>query len=328
LREGLATPEEPATPEGSAALKGLATPGAQHVAELSARLIEVTATVELLARTGKHVDANLSPISAGLTRSPDELVGEDEKGAQAQTAQTGEDSAPAQEADVPPGQLDSGRPALTAVLVDEREPETSIAPGQAADGSEISEIEEISIKDERGEHRREGALIDVPGLEQSPVQDGGGEGRDGAEERTPWIAAIARRLERYERDRTPFAALLLELVDVERLRYAELPGEVARLTGLLETVLAEELRPADSLMRESPGRYWLLAPETNSPNARSLAARLSAAVYAKVSHRGAPLVLAVGIAVCPADGERAGALAAHADIALYAARASGRPLAP
>jgi GGDEF domain-containing protein len=148
-----------------------------------------------------------------------------------------------------------------------------------------------------------------------------------AEAPTEWIASIARLLERYARDRAPFAALLVELADVERLRHAELPGEVSRLTGLVEVALSGELRPRDSLTRESPGRYWLLAPETDSDGATVLAERMASAVRGAASHRGAPLEVAVGIAVCPRDGSQAAALAAQAEIALYAARASGKPVA-
>jgi GGDEF domain-containing protein len=153
--------------------------------------------------------------------------------------------------------------------------------------------------------------------------------RDERREQAPpaWIASIARLLERYARDRAPFAVLLVELVDVERLRHAELPGEVSRLTGLVEAALSAELRPSDSLTRESPGRYWLLAPETDSGAATALAERMASAVRGAASHRGAALQVAVGIAVCPLDGSQAVALAARADIALYAARASGKPVA-
>jgi GGDEF domain-containing protein len=156
---------------------------------------------------------------------------------------------------------------------------------------------EIEIRDERGEH--------------APPE---------------WIASIARLLERYARDRAPFAALLVELADVERLRHAELPGEMSRLTGLVEAALSGELRPSDSLTRESPGRYWLLAPETDTDGATVLAGRMASAVRGVASHRGAPLEIAIGIAVCPVNGSQAAALAAHADVALYAARASGRPV--
>ncbi len=142
-----------------------------------------------------------------------------------------------------------------------------------------------------------------------------------------WIESIGGRLERYARDGVPFAVLLVELADVERLRHAELPGEVARLTALVETALAAELGPADSLTRESPGRYWMLTPETGSGSARALAGRLAESVRDAASHRGTPLEIAVGIAVCPEDGSQAAALAASADIALYTARAAGRPVA-
>ncbi len=164
-----------------------------------------------------------------------------------------------------------------------------LAPGAAP---------EIEIRDERGEH-----------------------------DAAVWIASIARLVERRARDGAPFAVLLVELVDVERLRHAELPGEVARLTGLVEAALERELRPADSLTRESPGCYWLLAPETDSDGAKELADRMAGAVRAGAGHRGASLEIAVGIAVCPMDGSQATALAVSAEIALYAARASGKPVA-
>src|ERR1700690_4206194 len=63
--------------------------------------------------------------------------------------------------------------------------------------------------------------------ELAPVQPSEIEIRDERRERDPtvWIASIGRRLERYERDGVPFAVLLVELADVERLRPAELPGE-------------------------------------------------------------------------------------------------------
>jgi GGDEF domain-containing protein len=193
--------------------------------------------------------------------------------------------------------------------VDELAPATPVAespsdppePGARA-------LREIEIRDERREDMRP-------------------EWAHGVDQPSPWIGAIERRLERYERDRAPFAALLVELIDVERLRHAELPGELSRLMGLVEAALSGELRPADSLTRESPGRYWLLAPETDTSGARALIERLASAVRNAAKHGGAPLEVAVGVAVCPADASRAAALAAHAEIALYAARASGKPVA-
>jgi GGDEF domain-containing protein len=158
-----------------------------------------------------------------------------------------------------------------------------------------------------------------PARPEIEIRDARGE--DGP---TTWIDSIGRRLERYRRDGSPFAVLLVEIVDIERLRHAEPAGEASRLTSLLEDVLARGLRPADSLTRESPGRYWLLAPQTDEAGAQVLAERIARSVRASASHRGTPLEVAVGIAVCPDHGVQASELAAHADVALYAARAAGR----
>jgi GGDEF domain-containing protein len=176
-----------------------------------------------------------------------------------------------------------------AVLIDE------LAP-TAATGPQVQARPQIEIRDERS-----------------------------AEGPAAWIDSIGRRLERYEQDRAPFAVLLVELVDVERLRHAEPTEELSRLMSLLEDALARELRPADSLTRERPGRYWLLAPQTDGPSAQVLLERIARAVRSSASHRGTPLEVAVGVAVCPEDGRRASELAAHADVGLYAARAAGRP---
>jgi GGDEF domain-containing protein len=139
-----------------------------------------------------------------------------------------------------------------------------------------------------------------------------------------WIGSIGRWLERYERDATPFAVLLVELVGIERLRHAEPPEEMSRLTSLLEDALQRGLRPADSLTRERPGRYWLLAAQTDRAGAQALAEWIARTVSSG-NHRGTPLEVAVGVAVCPDDGRRASELAAHADVGLYATRTAGRP---
>jgi GGDEF domain-containing protein len=137
-----------------------------------------------------------------------------------------------------------------------------------------------------------------------------------------WIGSIGRRLERYEQDGLPFAVLLVELLDSERLQHAL--DEMSRLSSEVQDALARELRPADSLTCERPGRYWLLTPQTDGVAARRLAEQLASAARSAASHRGKPLEVAVGIAVCPEDGRQASELAAHADVDLYAARAAGR----
>ncbi len=260
----------------------LTAPAEQRVAELSERLVDVSATVALLARLDSDVSspsessaAPVPPVEPESSAAPAPPV-EPESAA----ARVIHEQAPAPWRESPIAQ-ESSSPSSMAVIVDELAPQSR----------------EIEIRDER------------------------------AEAPTAWIASIGRLLERYARDKAPFAVLLVELADVERLRHAELPGEVSRLTSLVEAALSAELRPADSLTRESPGRYWLLAPETDPSGVTVLAERMASAVRAAASHHGVPLEVAVGIAVCPVDGSQAAALAAQAEIALYAARASGKPVA-
>jgi GGDEF domain-containing protein len=143
-----------------------------------------------------------------------------------------------------------------------------------------------------------------------------------------WIRSIGRELERFTQEARPFAVLLIELRDIERLNRTELREEVLRLAARVERTLELELRTisergAGSLTREAPGRFWLLAPGVGVLRAGALADRVAGAVRRSVSHRGQPLEIAVGTAVCPDDGVQAPALAAHADVALYAARAAG-----
>jgi GGDEF domain-containing protein len=295
----------------------LRDPPGQLAGELSERLANVSAALALLARcrvgasrVRQMPQAATSPPTASASAPHDEAPSAGgppdadsasaaeqlrsslvERPATAERPSAGERAAPAEGSSTRPD-------ASAAVLVDEWVERPRSTPAAGA-----SESRGIQIRDERREQAH------------------------ATREQGPWVASIERRLERYERDRVPFAVLLLELADVERLRHSELPGEVARLTGLVETVLANELRPADTLTRESPGRYWLLTPQADALNARALAERLAEAVRDNVSHRKAPLALAIGIALCPADGRRAAVLAAHADMALYAARSAGRPLA-
>ena len=143
-----------------------------------------------------------------------------------------------------------------------------------------------------------------------------------------WITSIGRCLEDHASSGEPFAVELIEVIGIERLRHSEDAGELQRLAGEIHSALRGELRPSDILTRESEGRYWLLVPGTDAPAATLLAERLIALVRSSVSHRGAALEVAIGIATCPADGHQAAELAAQADVKLYEARAAGLSMAP
>ncbi len=148
----------------------------------------------------------------------------------------------------------------------------------------------------------------------------------GEEGATAWIVSIGSQLERYRQDGVAFAVLLVEPVEIDRLRRVESPAELERVTGELEQAL--QAAWPGSLTRQHAGRYWLLATAANGRRARDLAGRLREDVARVVMYRSAPLALAVGSASCPEDGEEASVLAAHADVGLYAARSAARGNAP
>jgi GGDEF domain-containing protein len=211
--------------------------------------------------------------------------------------------------------------ASDAVIVDER---TQGAPEDAARDGALATVREPARAWEAG----------APVPPETPPEEI--EIRDERREEGPtaWIGSIGAQLERFEQDGQPFAVLLVELMDIERLRREEVPEDLARLAGQMEQALAGALGTRSaSLTRERPGRCWVLAPETDVPGAELLAQRLTSAVASRSSHRGLALAVAIGTAVCPDGGREAPALAAHADVSLYAARSAmrtpaGRPVGP
>lgn len=161
-------------------------------------------------------------------------------------------------------------------------------------------------------------------LEQSQIEI-----RDVRREEGPsaWVSSVGRLLARHAQDGLPFAVLLIEIVDVAQLERSETPHDMHGLVAQVESGLGKGMRSSDELARETLGRYWLVAPETNGTGARMLAERLARLVRTSASHRGVPLEVAIGIAVCPEDGTEAPALAARADLGVYSARATGRSIA-
>ncbi len=127
-----------------------------------------------------------------------------------------------------------------------------------------------------------------------------------------WISSIGSQLESFERDRRPFAVLLIELVEPAPAGLAD------ERRPALERVLAERLRDWRGLSatRERPGRHWLVAPATDRGGAEVLRERLQDALGAGRSSAA----VAIGIAVCPDDASDAAGLAAQADLDIYSSR--------
>jgi hypothetical protein len=207
------------------------------------------------------------------------------------------------DAPAPPAPSAGARPARPGVtIVDEQaasEPPVAWVPAMdlPGDGAVVGEPAtkvEIQIRDERGD--------------EGPAA---------------WIRSIGRQLERFEEDRSPFSVLLVELRG-EASKQAEFTWEP------LEVLLAEELSAAGggTMTREREGRYWLLAPGIDRLGAGELAAQLGRMLDSYPGQRQLQLSVAVGTAVCPEDGRRASALAAHADVGLYAARSERHLMAP
>jgi GGDEF domain-containing protein len=142
-----------------------------------------------------------------------------------------------------------------------------------------------------------------------------------------WVSSVGRLLSRHSEDGLPFAVLLVEIVDVAQLERSETPHDLHGLVAKVEGAIGRAMRASDHLSRETLGRYWLVAPETNGTGAHMLAERLARLVRTSATHRGVPMEVAIGIAVCPEDGTEAPALAARADLGVYSARATGRSIA-
>jgi hypothetical protein len=199
----------------------------------------------------------------------------------------------------------------TAVIVDERaggEPHVHEAHGPET-GPRSAPAPAIS------EFAPPAPLVSEPALEtEIEIRD-----ERGDEGPAAWIRSIGRQLDSFREDRISFAVLLVEL-----------RGDGEGAWERVEEILSQELRALAGarLTRERAGRYWLLAPGNDRLGAGVLAEQIASALASFIQARRLALSVAVGTAVCPEDGRRASALAAHADVGLYAARSGRHPAAP
>lgn len=145
--------------------------------------------------------------------------------------------------------------------------------------------------------------------------------RASADAGAPWIAAIERELRDFEHEHHPFAVLLVEPRDLGGLVARLAPRELERFSAALERAVRELL--GREAVVERPGRLWLIAPGFDAAAASALAERLAAAfpLYARIDPSAAGLrEVLIGVALCPPHARGARALAAHAEVDLYAAR--------
>jgi hypothetical protein len=332
-----------------ALLEELRDPPARLVADLADRLAYVcatalTATIITVAAQ-QAASANESDLAAAASeegelgrasagpRGP-VLVDERDETPVARSAGAAQAS---ERADVQPAQV---RPLPWEVA-----PFSAPEPSRTADASISSHPADAADAGDTGTAARAGYRMRRARAEpEIEIRDERGEGGPAA-----WVGSIGRQLEQFKQDGLPFAVMLVDLFDLERLGHVALPEELSAVTSEIEAALARELRitggpdsdlpaaleggsagsgrPAGSLTRERAGRYWLLAAETDGLAARMLAERLVRSLRAVVRRRGMALPFAVGIAVCPDDGRDAAALAAHADVGACDARSAGQSIA-
>jgi GGDEF domain-containing protein len=309
----------------------LQDPQAERVKELSGRLVEVSATVASLV--GER--ASLSVGEAKLD-SPGPALANGEPGtpqhgatASASTAADGSSSlgrSPVSAAS--PGAAPVGTGSSEPPVERRKPPAPSRpqAPPPAAPRSIPASGGEYTftrLVDEQEQGASQQPLASV-----EPIQPEI-EIRDVRREEGPsaWVSSVGRLLARHAEDGLPFAVLLVEIVDVARLERSETPHDLHGLVAQVERALGRGMRATDRLSRETLGRYWLVAPETNGTGAHMLAERLARLVRTSATHRNVPMEVAIGIAVCPDDGTEAPALAARADLGVYSARATGRSIA-
>jgi GGDEF domain-containing protein len=269
-------------------------PNAERITQLSERLAEVSSTVAMLAAAAPHAAAPDTPAVERRTPpepSPPEPPQSDPRPTpDLRLAPHPPAAEPESPVALQPIPTRAGDYTFTK-LVDEHDTPSPIEPVEPP-------ATEIEIRDVR---REEGP--------------------------SAWVSSVGRLLARHAEDGLPFAVLLVEIVDVARLERSETPHDLHGLVAKVESALGRGMRASDQLSRETLGRYWLVAPETNGTGARMLAERLARLVRTSASHRGIPLEVAIGIAVCPDDGTEAPALAARADLGVYSARATGRSIA-
>jgi GGDEF domain-containing protein len=305
-------------------------PHAERVRGLSERLVEVSSTVALLAAapgpgaTGSTTPGSeLDSVGGQRTRNEPEVRGAG--GAVAATVATASSAQPA----TPPVSPPPGAAGSHESAVERRRPpapsrpETSSPAALQSIPTSVGEYTFTKLVDEQEQAAAQQSLASV-----EPIQPEI-EIRDVRREEGPsaWVSSVGRLLGRHAEDGLPFAVLLVEIVDVAHLERSETPHDLHGLVAQVEAALGRGMRATDRLSRETLGRYWLVAPETNGTGAQMLAERLARLVRTSATHRNIPMEVAIGIAVCPDDGIEAPALAARADLGVYSARATGRSIA-
>lgn len=139
---------------------------------------------------------------------------------------------------------------------------------------------------------------------------------------------LHREVTRHERSGERLVLLMVDLDDFKAVndRHGHPVGDLV-LKAVVARLVAS-VREMDTVARYGGEEFAIVLPQTDAASGLRVAERLRSAVCASPIPAGLPeplrLTVSIGLAVCPDDAARKGALIECADRALYAAKRTGK----
>lgn len=165
-----------------------------------------------------------------------------------------------------------------------------------------------SLVDERGSVVAADPLTGLPG----PLQ---------LEE---WMRILLANQRRYEHG---FALALFDIDGLARVNEAYGRGAGDQMVVAVANVIARQIRACDQAFRLDQDELAVLAPHQETAGLVTMAERVAELVAGSQAAEGPQVGIAAGIVACPADGDTVERLLEAATEAIYAAKASGQPVA-
>jgi diguanylate cyclase (GGDEF)-like protein len=139
---------------------------------------------------------------------------------------------------------------------------------------------------------------------------------------------LAEEVQRTRRFGQFFSLLLLDIDHFKRIndRHGHMFGD--QVLRRLADVLRAQMREVDVVARFGGEEFVVVLPGTDATGAQQMAERLRASIaatdFAFGEQAPVPVTVSVGTASFPEDAASGADLLAHADVALYQAKANGR----
>ncbi len=135
---------------------------------------------------------------------------------------------------------------------------------------------------------------------------------------------IGQSLERWRRNRESFAVIYVDLDGFKALN-----DNLGHQTGdeLLRSAanaMSDAVRDSDTVARVGGDEFVLVVNELLTRDAAAIVCAKLLNAIASIGYGGAQLSASIGCAVCPEDGEDVSELITAADVAMYAAKTSGK----